>query len=75
MYDSRVRLDSPMLFCVHEELVGHEPFAILLADDLMVGNPLIMAHMLEHFAQWPASLLAVQDVPCEHTKRYGIVCG
>lgn len=57
------------------ELVGHEPFAVLLADDLMVGKPPIMAQMVKQFAEWQASLLAVQDVPREHTKRYGIVSG
>lgn len=58
-----------------KELVGHEPFAVLLADDLMVGKPPIMAQMVEQFTEWQASLLAVQDVPREQTKRYGIVSG
>lgn len=57
------------------ELVGPEPFAVLLADDLMVGQPGIMAQMVEQFAHWRASLLAVQDVPREQTDRYGIVSG
>ncbi|WP_415035590.1 UTP--glucose-1-phosphate uridylyltransferase GalU [Azonexus sp.] len=57
------------------ELVGQEAFAILLADDLMVGQPPVMAQMVEQYAEWRASLLAVQDVPPEHTRRYGIVSG
>ena len=57
------------------ELVGQEPFAVLLADDLMVGTPGIMTQMVEQFAEWQTSILAVQDVPREHTKRYGIVSG
>ncbi len=57
------------------ELVGHEPFAVLLADDLMVSETPIMKQMTEQFAQWRASLFAVQDVPKEHTNRYGIVSG
>jgi UTP--glucose-1-phosphate uridylyltransferase len=56
-----------------KELVGNEPFAVLLADDLMVGQPSIMAQMVEQFSDWRASILAVQDVPREDTKRYGIV--
>ena len=56
-----------------KELVGNEPFAVLLADDLMVGKPPIMAQMVEQFAEWRASILAVQNVPREDTKRYGIV--
>jgi UTP--glucose-1-phosphate uridylyltransferase len=58
-----------------KDLVGNEAFAVLLADDLMVGEPPVMAQMVEQYAEWRASLLAVQDVPREHTKRYGIVSG
>ncbi len=58
-----------------KELVGLEPFAVLLADDLMVGKPGIMAQMVEQFAEWQTSILAVQDVPREQTNRYGIVSG
>lgn len=58
-----------------QPLVGNEPFAVLLADDLMVGDRPIMAQMVDQFAHWQASLLAVQDVPREHTRRYGIVSG
>jgi UTP--glucose-1-phosphate uridylyltransferase len=56
-----------------KELVGNEPFAVLLADDLMVGKPSIMAQMVEQFSEWRASILAVQNVPREDTKLYGIV--
>jgi UTP--glucose-1-phosphate uridylyltransferase len=58
-----------------KELIGQEAFAVLLADDLMVGRPSITTQMVEQFANWQASILAVQDVPREHTKRYGIVSG
>ncbi|MDD0812020.1 UTP--glucose-1-phosphate uridylyltransferase GalU [Curvibacter sp. RS43] len=59
-------------------LVGDEPFAVLLADDLMAapaGGKAIMAQMTEQFAQLGASILAVQEVPKEHVRRYGIVVG
>lgn len=55
------------------ELVGNEPFAVLLADDLMVGKRPVMLQLVEQFADWRACILAVQDVPREDTKRYGIV--
>ncbi len=58
-----------------KELVGNEAFAVLLADDLLVGEPSIMSQMVEQFQEWRASILAVQDVPREHTRRYGIVSG
>lgn len=57
------------------ELVGDEPFAVLLADDLMVGNPAILAQMVRQFEETGTSILAVQDIPREHTNRYGIVAG
>ena len=58
-----------------EHLVGDEPFAVLLADDLMVGQTPILKQMVDQFADWRASILAVQEVPAEHTRRYGIVAG
>ncbi len=58
-----------------QRLVGNEPFAVLLADDLMVGEKPVLQQMTEQFAEWRASILAVQEVPAEHTRRYGIVAG
>ena len=58
-----------------QRLVGEHPFAVLLADDLMVGNPPVLKQMVDQFDEWQASILAVQEVPAEHTRRYGIVAG
>jgi UTP--glucose-1-phosphate uridylyltransferase len=58
-----------------ERLVGNHPFAVLLADDLMVGDPPVLKQMVDQFAEWRASIIAVQEVPPEHTRRYGIVAG
>ena len=58
-----------------QRLIGDEPFAVLLADDLMVGEPPVLKQMVEQFNHWQASILAVQEVPAEHTRRYGIVAG
>lgn len=58
-----------------EPLVAGEPFAVLLADDLMVGQPPVMAQMTAQFAALGQSIVAVQAVPPEHTRRYGIVAG
>jgi UTP--glucose-1-phosphate uridylyltransferase len=57
------------------ELVGDEPFAVLLADDLMVGTPGILSQMIDQYAEQRVSILAVQDVPRDQTNRYGIVSG
>ncbi|MGQ0595755.1 UTP--glucose-1-phosphate uridylyltransferase GalU [Aquabacterium sp.] len=58
-----------------ERLVRGEPFAVLLADDLMVGQTPILKQMVDQFDELQGSILAVQEVPAEHTKRYGIVAG
>jgi UTP--glucose-1-phosphate uridylyltransferase len=61
-----------------EHLVGDQPFAVLLADDLMVGPPggqPVMAQMTAAFSRLGTSLIAVQEVPLEHVRRYGIVVG
>ncbi len=61
-----------------EHMVGNEPFAVLLADDLMVGPPggqPVLAQMAEQFKTLQQSILAVQEVPLEQTRRYGIVAG
>jgi UTP--glucose-1-phosphate uridylyltransferase len=59
-------------------IVRDDPFAVLLADDLMIGNeggPGVLAQMVDVFGQVQSSVLAVQEVPLEHVKRYGIVAG
>ena len=58
-----------------QRLVGDQPFAVLLADDLMVGTPPVLAQMVEQYNEWRVSILAVQEVPAEQTQRYGIVAG
>lgn len=61
-----------------EHLVGDEPFAVLLADDLMrgtPGGPGVLKQMADVFAQQHASVLAVQEVPLAQVHRYGIVAG
>jgi UTP--glucose-1-phosphate uridylyltransferase len=58
-----------------QRLVGDQPFAVLLADDLMVGEKPIMKQMVEQYEEWRVSIIAVQEVPAEQTRRYGIVEG
>ena len=48
---------------------------MLLADDLMVGETPVLQQMVEQFAEWRTSILAVQEVPQAYVKRYGIVAG
>jgi len=56
--------------------VGDEPFAVLLADDLMDVDPgqrPVLAQMTDVYADIGTSLLAVQEVPRADTRQYGIV--
>lgn len=55
--------------------VGDEPFAVLLADDLMVGPTPITQQLIRNYWDTHSSVLAVQDVPLEQTRQYGIVAG
>ena len=54
-------------------LVGDEPFAVLLADDLMVGDPPCLAEMVEAHAKTGGNMVAVMEIPREETRRYGIL--
>ncbi|HPP46360.1 MAG TPA: UTP--glucose-1-phosphate uridylyltransferase GalU [Accumulibacter sp.] len=58
-----------------ERLVRNEPFAVLLADDLMLGEPPIMQQMTDLYAERQCSILAIQEVPENQTHRYGIIKG
>ena len=65
-----------------EHLIGDEAFAVLLADDLMVGSDShggVLEQMVRQFEALPVqqrgSILAVQEVPLAHTPRYGMVGG
>jgi UTP--glucose-1-phosphate uridylyltransferase len=50
-----------------------EPFAVILADDLLDGNPPVMRQMVDTYNYYRCSVLGVQDVPRNETKSYGIV--
>lgn len=62
-----------------ERLVGDEPFAVLLADDLMIGRDqtgggaTVLQQMVKAYERSPGTVLAVQDVPRADTRRYGVV--
>jgi UTP--glucose-1-phosphate uridylyltransferase len=53
--------------------VGDEPFAVLLADDLIDANPPTLARMARLFRKEGCSLLGVEEVPRAQTASYGIV--
>ena len=54
-------------------VVGKEPFAVLLADDLIDADPPALVAMTARFDEERCSLLGVEDIPRERTASYGIV--
>jgi UTP--glucose-1-phosphate uridylyltransferase len=54
-------------------VVGDEPFAVLLPDDLMAGSPGALAQMVKAWEKVGGNLLATEEVPAEKTKSYGII--
>lgn len=56
-----------------QPVVGNEPFAVLLADDLIDAQPPVTAQMAARFAAEGCSILGVMDVPRAQTASYGIV--
>lgn len=58
-----------------QKLIGNEPFAVLLADDLMVSQTPVLAQMIRQFNTYRSSIVAVEEVPHAHTERYGILSG
>ena len=54
-------------------LVGDEPFAVLLADDLVLSQTACLKQMTEAYAEVGGNVVAVMDVPREHTDRYGVL--
>ncbi len=56
-----------------QAVIGDDPFAVLLADDLIDANPPAMARMAQVFEREGSSLLGVEEVPRDQTQSYGIV--
>lgn len=54
-------------------VVNDEPFAVILADDLLDADPPVMKQMVDAYAHYRCSLLGVQEVPRHQTSSYGIV--
>ena len=56
-------------------LVGEEPFAVLLGDDIIDAPVPCLRQMLEVYQNYPASIIAIQEVPREAISSYGIISG
>jgi UTP--glucose-1-phosphate uridylyltransferase len=54
-------------------MIGDEPFAVLLPDDLMAGKPGALKQMVDAWEKVGGNLLATEEVPAEKTRSYGII--
>ncbi len=58
-----------------EKLVGAAPFAVMLADDLLDGQPPVMKQMVDLYNHYNCSILGVEEIAPEQSKSYGVVDG
>ena len=54
-------------------IVGDEPFAVLLPDELMVGKPNCLAQMIEAYEKVGGNIVAALEVPDSETHKYGVI--
>ena len=72
-----VRQQQPLglghaVWCARD-VVGDEPFAVILPDDLMVGAPGALKQMVDAWEKVGGNLVATEEVPAEKTSAYGII--
>jgi UTP--glucose-1-phosphate uridylyltransferase len=72
-----VRQQAPLglghaVWCARH-ITGDEPFAVLLADDLMAGKPGALKQMVDAWNDVGGNLIATEEVPAEKTNSYGII--
>ncbi|MGI8932046.1 MAG: UTP--glucose-1-phosphate uridylyltransferase [Sphingomicrobium sp.] len=72
-----VRQQQPLglghaIWCARQ-IVGDEPFAVLLPDDLMVGTPGALKQMVDAYARLGGNIICAADVPADKTASYGII--
>ena len=58
-----------------ERLVQNEPFAVILADDLLDGRIPVMRQMTDLHAHYGSSIIGVESIAPEHSRSYGVVAG
>ncbi|WP_260599471.1 UTP--glucose-1-phosphate uridylyltransferase GalU [Sphingomonas endolithica] len=72
-----VRQQEPMglghaVWCARD-IIGDEPFAVLLADDFMVGDPCCLKQMVDAYAKVGGNMICAQEVPHDQTHMYGVI--
>ncbi|MEM6850443.1 MAG: UTP--glucose-1-phosphate uridylyltransferase GalU [Pseudomonadota bacterium] len=74
---SAVRQQRPLglghaVWCARD-IIGDEPFAVLLPDEIVTARPGYLAQMVEAYNKTGGNLVAVEEVPNEETKKYGVI--
>lgn len=60
---------------ITEAIVGNEPFAVILADDVYDATPPALQQMIDVFEKADGPVLAVERVPMENVSSYGVIAG
>ncbi|MEY3002657.1 MAG: hypothetical protein RLZZ428_1032 [Pseudomonadota bacterium] len=59
-----------------ETLIGNEPFAVVLADDLCTNEGKgVLTQMIQMYEKYQCSVVAIEEVPMEETNKYGVIAG
>ncbi len=59
-----------------ETLIGREPFGVILADDLCVGDDIgVLAQMARIYNKYRCSIVAIEEVPQDEVHKYGVISG
>ena len=56
-----------------KRVVGNEPFAVLLGDDIIDAATPVLRQMMDVYRRYPGTILAIQKVPRSQTRNYGII--
>ena len=59
-----------------QTLIGNEPFAVILADDLCDNNgDSVLTQMTELYEKYQCSIVAVEEIPPQDSNKYGVIAG
>ncbi|WP_294962686.1 UTP--glucose-1-phosphate uridylyltransferase GalU [Sulfurimonas sp.] len=59
-----------------ETLIGQEPFAVILADDLCDNDSdSVLSQMIKLYEKYQCSIVAVEEIPAEDSNKYGVIAG
>lgn len=56
-----------------KRVVGNDPFAVLLGDDIIDAETPVLRQMMDVYQRYPGTILAIQKVPRQQTRNYGII--